>query len=81
MDTKLLNTAIFNSAELFMQIVFTPQDSEKAALWFAYFWDCHDIGKFVNGFQQLLKHDNLQLVAADPAKRYISRHDSLDYWL
>ncbi|OCG20148.1 hypothetical protein A9G22_00925 [Gilliamella sp. App2-1] len=71
----------FNSAELFMQLGFAPQDNEKAAHWFAYFLAWHDIGKFANGFQQLFKHNNPQLVAADPAKRYMSRHDSLGFWL
>lgn len=71
----------FNSAELFEQIGFSSDDTETAALWFAYFLAWHDIGKFANGFQQLFKHNNPHLVAPDPAKSYLTRHDSLGHWL
>ena len=71
----------FNSFELFEQIGFSSNDKEQAALWFAYFLAWHDIGKFANGFQKLFKHNNPQLVAADPSKEYLSRHDSLGWWL
>ena len=70
-----------NSFELFEQIGFSSKDKEQAALWFAYFLAWHDIGKFANGFQKLFKHNNPQLVSADPSKRYFSKHDSLGYWL
>jgi CRISPR-associated endonuclease/helicase Cas3 len=71
----------FNSAELFEQLGFSSDEMENAALWFAYFLAWHDIGKFANGFQQLFKHNNPKLVAADPAKSYTTRHDSLGHWL
>lgn len=71
----------FNSAELFEQIGFSSDETETAALWFAYFLAWHDIGKFANGFQQLFKHNNPNLVAPDPAKSYLTRHDSLGHWL
>jgi CRISPR-associated endonuclease/helicase Cas3 len=71
----------FNSAELFEQLGFSSDEMENAALWFAYFLAWHDIGKFANGFQQLFKHNNPKLVAADPAKSYATRHDSLGHWL
>ena len=71
----------FNSAELFEQIGFSSDETETAALWFAYFLAWHDIGKFANGFQQLFKHNNPHLVAPDPAKSYLTRHDSLGHWL
>ena len=71
----------FNSAELFEQLGFSSNEIEKAALWFAYFLAWHDIGKFANGFQQLFQHNNPKLVAPDPSKGYLSRHDSLGHWL
>ena len=71
----------FNSAELFEQIGFSSDETETAALWFAYFLAWHDIGKFANGFQQLFKHNNPHLVAPDPAKSYLTRHDSLGHGL
>lgn len=71
----------FNSTELFEQIGFSPNEIERAALWFAYFLAWHDIGKFANGFQALFKHNHPQLVSVDPSKSYYSRHDSLGFWL
>ncbi|OTP89778.1 hypothetical protein B6D12_04840 [Gilliamella apicola] len=71
----------FNSFELFQKIGFLSKDKEQAALWFAYFLAWHDIGKFANGFQKLFKHNTPQLVAPDPSKEYLSRHDSLGWWL
>jgi CRISPR-associated endonuclease/helicase Cas3 len=78
---QIVKQNYFNSAELFEQIGFSQEDNEKSALWFAYFLSWHDIGKFANGFQQLFKHNNPMLVAADPTKQYTTRHDSLGFWL
>ncbi|OCG04672.1 hypothetical protein A9G12_06585 [Gilliamella sp. wkB112] len=78
---QLVKHNYFNSAELFEQIGFQTDENEKAASWFAYFLAWHDIGKFANGFQQLFKHNFPQLIAADHSKQYLTRHDSLGFWL
>ncbi|WP_257283445.1 CRISPR-associated helicase Cas3' [Endozoicomonas sp. SESOKO1] len=41
----------------------------------------HDIGKFCRGFQNLAPNLSLDLVPAEPQRKYDTRHDSLGYLL
>lgn len=56
-------------------------EGDAAADWIAWFFACHDIGKFARGFQQLASHPDSPLVPPVSGTLYTARHDSLGYWL
>ncbi|TKI04083.1 CRISPR-associated helicase Cas3' [Martelella alba] len=54
---------------------------EEGALWIAYLFACHDIGKFARGFQRYAVFPDERLVPAQKNIVATERHDSLGFYL
>ncbi|VDZ77089.1 CRISPR-associated helicase Cas3 protein [Salmonella bongori] len=57
------------------------QDNEQAAQFFAWILCWHDIGKFAHSFQQLYRHEDLNIFNEPPGHYEKIPHTTLGYWL